>query len=128
MNNQGVNDDQLPIKEWGLKELMLCALFFNPKIEIAKKEWDIAKTQEVIAPIKAPSSLGFETGRQTTGTAENSRNAFGLNLTTLFETADKAKIREEKAKNQCTNMGEGIIFSSCIQKTNKGNIAIDRNP
>ncbi len=100
LNNQGVNDDQLPIKEWGLKELMLCALFFNPKIEIAKKEWDIAKIQEVVAPIKAPSSLGFETGRQTTGTADNSRNAIGLNLTTLFETADKAKIREEKAKNQ----------------------------
>jgi outer membrane protein TolC len=54
----------------------------------------------VVAPIKAPSSLGFESGRQTTGAAENSRNAIGLNLTTLFETADKAKIREEKAKNQ----------------------------
>ena len=54
----------------------------------------------MVAPIKAPSSLGFETGRQTTGVAENSRNAIGLNLTTLFETADKAKIREEKAKNQ----------------------------
>ena len=100
LNNQGLNDDQLAIKEWGLKELMLCALFFNPKIEIAKKEWDITKIQEVVAPIKAPSSLGFETGRQTTGKAENSRNAIGLNLTTLFETADKAKIREEKAKNQ----------------------------
>ena len=100
LKKQGLKDDQLPIKEWGINDLMLCALFFNPKIEIAKKEWDIAKTQEVIAPIKAPSSLGFETGRQTTGTAENSRNAFGLNLTTLFETADKAKIREEKAKNQ----------------------------
>lgn len=100
LHDQGFKDGQLPIKEWGLNELMLCALFFNTKIEIAKKEWDIAKTQEVIAPIKAPSSLGFETGRQTTGTAENSRNAFGLNLTTLFETADKAKIREEKAKNQ----------------------------
>jgi hypothetical protein len=32
--NQGLKDDQLPIKEWGLNELMLCALFFNPKIEI----------------------------------------------------------------------------------------------
>jgi outer membrane protein TolC len=100
LNNQGLNDDQLPIKEWGLKELLLGALFFNPKIEIAKKELDIAEIQEVIAPIKAPSSLGFQTGRQTTGTAENSKNAIGFNLTTLFETADKAKIREEKAKNQ----------------------------
>lgn len=100
LNNQDLNDSQLPIKEWGLKELMLCALFYNPKIEIAKKEWNIAKIQEVVAPIKAPSSFGFEAGRQTSGKAENSRNAIGLNLTTLFETADKAKIREEKAKNQ----------------------------
>ena len=100
LKNQGVKDDQLPLKEWGLKELLLCALFFNPKIEIAKKEWDIAKVQEIVAPIKAPSSIGLDTGKQTTGTGENSKNAFGLNLTTLFETADKSKIREEKAKNQ----------------------------
>ena len=61
LKNQGVKDDQLPLKEWGLKELLLCALFFNPKIEIAKKEWDIAKVQEIVAPIKAPSSI--EIGR-----------------------------------------------------------------
>ncbi|WP_422684415.1 TolC family protein [Candidatus Methylopumilus universalis] len=79
---------------------MLCALFFNPRIEIAKKEWDVAKIQEIIAPIKAPSSIGFEGGRQTTGVKESSRDAFGLTLTTLFETADKGKIREEKARNQ----------------------------
>ena len=97
---QGFNEDSLPIKEWGLNELMLCALFFNPRIEIAKKEWDVAKIQEMIAPIKAPSSVGFESGRQTTGVKENSRDAFGLSLTTLFETADKAKIREERARNQ----------------------------
>jgi cobalt-zinc-cadmium efflux system outer membrane protein len=74
--------------------------FFNPRIDIAKKEWDVAKIQEIIAPIKAPSSIGFEGGRQTTGVKESSRDAFGLTLTTLFETADKAKIREEKARNQ----------------------------
>ena len=97
---QGFKEDNLSIKEWGLRELMLCALFFNPRIEIAKKEWDVAKIQEIIAPIKAPSSIGFEGGRQTTGVKESSRDAFGLTLTTLFETADKAKIREEKARNQ----------------------------
>ena len=97
---QGFKEDSLPIKEWGLNELMLCALFFNPRLEIAKKEWDVAKIQEMIAPIKAPSSVGFESGRQTTGVKENSRDAFGLSFTTLFETADKAKIREERARNQ----------------------------
>ena len=97
---QGFKEDSLPIKEWALNELMLCALFFNPRIEIAKKEWDVAKIQEMIAPIKAPSSVGFESGRQTTGVKENSRDAFGLSFTTLFETADKAKIREERARNQ----------------------------
>ena len=97
---QGFKEDKLSIKEWGLSELMLCALFFNPRIEIAKKEWDVAKIQEIIAPIKAPSSIGFEGGRQTTGVKESSRDAFGLTLITLFETADKAKIREEKARNQ----------------------------
>ena len=54
---QGFKEDKLSIKEWGLSELMLCALFFNPRIEIAKKEWDVAKIQEIVAPIKAPSSI-----------------------------------------------------------------------
>jgi outer membrane protein TolC len=100
LEEQGLSQDLIPIREWGLKELTLCAFFFNPKIEIAKKERDIAKIQEIIAPIKPPSSIGIESGRQTTGLEERSRNAFGLNVISIFETANKAKIREEKAKNQ----------------------------
>mgnify|MGYP003328256236 CR=1 FL=1 len=34
LHDQGFKEDQLSIKEWGLNELMLCALFFNTKIEI----------------------------------------------------------------------------------------------
>ncbi len=97
--NQGLKDDQLPIKEWGLNELMLCALFFNPKIEIAKKEWGIAKDQESIATIKPPSSLGLDGGREGNN-QDKSKKALGINFSTLFETANKAKIREEKAINQ----------------------------
>ena len=97
--NQGLKNDQLPIKEWGLNELMLCALFFNPRIEIAKKEWSIAKDQESIAAIKPPSSLGLDGGREGNN-QDKSKNALGINFSTLFETANKAKIREEKAINQ----------------------------
>ena len=97
--DQGFKDDQLPIKEWGLNELMLCALFFNPKIEIAKKEWNIAKDQESIADIKPPSSIGLDTGREGNN-QDKSKKALGINFDTLFETANKAKIREEKAVNQ----------------------------
>jgi len=97
--NQGLKDDQVPIKEWGLNELMLCALFFNPKIEIAKKEWSIAKDQESIAAIKPPSSLGLDGGREGNN-QDKSKKALGINFSTLFETANKAKIREEKAINQ----------------------------
>ena len=97
--NQGLKNDQLPIKEWGLNELMLCTLFFNPRIEIAKKEWSIAKDQESIAAIKPPSSLGLDGGREGNN-QDKSKNALGINFSTLFETANKAKIREEKTINQ----------------------------
>ena len=97
--NQGLKNDQLPIKEWGLNELMLCTLFFNPRIEIAKKEWSIAKDQESIATIKPPSSLGLDGGREGNN-QDKSKKALGINFSTLFETANKAKIREEKAINQ----------------------------
>ena len=97
--NQGLKDDQLPIKEWGLNELMLCALFFNPKFEIAKKEWGIAKDQESIAAIKPSSSLGFDAGREGNN-KDKDKKALGINFSTIFETANKLKIREEKAINQ----------------------------
>jgi len=101
LKDHGFEGDKLSIKEWGLNELMLCALFFNPRIEIAKKEWDVAKIQELIAPIKAPSSIDFQRGRQTAGGEQNSsKDGIRFTFITLFETADKAKIREEKARNQ----------------------------
>ena len=99
LHDQGFKDDQLPIKEWGLNELMLCALFFNTKIEIAKKEWSIAKDQQSVAAIKPPSSIGIDTGREGNN-QDKSKKALGINFSTLFETANKAKIREEKAINQ----------------------------
>lgn len=97
--SQGFKNDQLSIHTWNLNELMLCALFFNPKIDIAKKEWSIAKDQESVAAIKPPSSIGFGAGREGNN-QDKSKNALGINFSTLFETANKAKIREEKAFNQ----------------------------
>lgn len=34
---QGFNEDSLPIKEWGLNELMLCALFSTQELKLQKK-------------------------------------------------------------------------------------------
>lgn len=99
LKNQGMKDDQIPIKEWGLNELMLASLFFNPKIEIAKKEWGIAKDQESIAAIKPSSSVGLDLGQESNH-IDKSGKGRGINFSTLFETANKAKIREEKAVNQ----------------------------
>jgi len=99
LQNQGMKDDQIPIKEWGLNELMLAALFFNPKIEISKKEWGIAKDQESIAAIKPSSSVGLDLGQESNH-IDKSGKGRGINFSTLFETANKAKIREEKALNQ----------------------------
>ncbi len=100
LQKQGFKDDQLTIKEWGLNELILGALFYNPRIEIAKKEWDVAKVQELVAPIKPLSSFGIISGRETSGDDSSSKNAIGSNFNTFIETADKANIRLEKAINQ----------------------------
>ncbi len=100
LQKQGFKDDQLTIKEWGLSELILGALFYNPRIEIAKKEWDVAKVQELVAPIKPLSSFGIISGRETSGDDSSSKNAIGSNFNTFIETADKANIRLEKAINQ----------------------------
>ena len=59
---QGFNDDKLPIKNWGLKELIYAQQFFNPELKTAKMKWEMVKTNEVIANLRPASSIGLEIG------------------------------------------------------------------
>jgi outer membrane protein, heavy metal efflux system len=38
LDKQGYEKDKLPFAEWGIDELTLCALYFNPKLDVAKAQ------------------------------------------------------------------------------------------
>ena len=96
---QGFNDDELPIKNWGLKELIYAQQFFNPELKTAKMKWEMVKTNEVIANLRPASSIGLEIGRETTN-KELSKKIFGGNFSFTIESANKRLIRYELALNK----------------------------
>ena len=84
----GFNKDELPFKKWGLKELIYSQEYFNPELKTAKMQWEMVKTDEVIAKLYPQSSLGFEIGRETTK-KELTKKIFGGGLNFKIESADK---------------------------------------
>ena len=95
----GFNKDELPFKKWGLKELIYSQEYFNPELKTAKMQWEMVKTDEVIAKLYPQSSLGFEIGRETTN-KELTKKIFGGGLNFKIESANKKLIRYELALNK----------------------------
>ena len=46
---QGYPADALPIKQWGLRELTLSALFFHPQLDVARAQLQAARAREITA-------------------------------------------------------------------------------
>ena len=41
--NNGYSAEQLPIKQWALNDLVYCALFFNPSLDVARANEPVIK-------------------------------------------------------------------------------------
>ena len=67
--------NEIPIKSWGVKEILLAQYFFNYDIKAAKKSIDWIRENEKIALLKPESSLGIEIGK-TDSNDELSKNIF----------------------------------------------------
>ena len=92
-------EQRLPIKEWGLNELLLAQNFFNYDLKNAKKEWLLIQSNEDLALLAPASSVGVEVGRGDSGD-EISKNIFGGGFNFTLETANKKLIRYEIAFNE----------------------------
>ena len=97
--SQGFDKAELPFKAWGLKELIYAQQFFNPQIKTAKISWELAQTNEAIAILYPPTSIGLEVGRETTS-KELTKKIFGGGFSFIFESADKKLIRYELSINK----------------------------
>ena len=78
---------------------MYAQQFFNPQLKTAKIQWEMAKTNEAIAILYPPTSIGLEVGRETTN-KELTKKIFGGGFSFTFESADKRLIRHELAINK----------------------------
>ena len=96
---QDFDKTELPFKVWDLKGLIYTQQFFNPQIKTAKIQWQMAKTNEAIAILFPPTSIGLKVGRETTN-KELTQKIFGGGFSFTFEPADKRLIRHELSLNQ----------------------------
>ena len=96
---QGFDKAELPFKVWGLKSLIYAQQFFNPQLKTSKIQWEIAKSNEAIATLYPPTSIGMKVGRETTN-KELTKKIFGGGFSFTFESANKRLIRHELSLNQ----------------------------
>lgn len=97
--SKGYKEDNLPIKTWGVKELLLGQYFFNYDLKTAQNSIEWIRINEEIALLKPSSSLGIEIGRGSSN-EELSDNIFGGGLSFSFERHNKKLIRYEIAFNK----------------------------
>jgi len=93
------NAAELPFKVWGLKELVYAQQFFNPQLNTAKIQWELAQTNEAISILYPPTSIGLTIGRETTN-KELTKKIFGGTFSFTLESANKRLIRHELALNK----------------------------
>jgi cobalt-zinc-cadmium efflux system outer membrane protein len=60
---QGYTEDQLPIRQWGLRELTLSALFFHPELDVARARLEATRANEIVAGQRPNPALSGSLGK-----------------------------------------------------------------
>lgn len=97
--NNGYSSDQLPIQQWQLDDLIYCALFFNPSLDIARAQWRSAEAARLTAAEMRLPTVGGEYSKSNNASEEISPHAYGLSIDLPIETANKRNIRIESAQH-----------------------------
>lgn len=97
--NNGYTSDQLPILQWQLDDLIYCALFFNPNLDIARAQWRSAEAARLTAAEMRLPTIGGEYSKSNNASEEISPHAYGLSIDLPIETANKRNIRIESAQH-----------------------------
>ena len=93
----GIAENLLPLKSWGINELTLAALYFNPKLNLAKAQWASSMAAISTANQRAQGSLDASIARSNQGGGEPKPWSYGLNLNLPLETANKRQLRTDQA-------------------------------
>ena len=96
---QGYPQENLPFADWGLDELTLCALYFNPKLDVAKAQLALANLAVNTANQQQSPTLGGRTAHSNLANGDKNPWAFGLEVEIPIETASKRQIKVEEAQH-----------------------------
>ena len=97
--NNGYASEQLPIQQWQLDDLIYCALFFNPSLDIARAQWRSAEAAKLTAAEMRLPTIGGQYSKSNNASEEISPHAYGLSIEIPIETANKRNIRIESAQH-----------------------------
>ncbi len=97
--NNGYASEQLPIQQWKLDDLIYCALFFNPSLDIARAQWRSAEAAKLTAAEMRLPTIGGQYSKSNNASEEISPHAYGLSIEIPIETANKRNIRIESAQH-----------------------------
>lgn len=97
--NNGYGAEQLPIKLWALNELVYCALFFNPNLDVARAQWRSAEAAKLTAAEMRLPTVSGNYAKSNNASEEISPHAYSLSIDLPIETANKRNIRIESAQH-----------------------------
>ena len=97
--NNGYTADRLPLRQWGIDELTYCALFFHPRLDVARAQWRAAEVAEVAAAEKLRPTANGSIAHSDDSDPTKKPFAFGLSIDIPIETANKRDIRIENARH-----------------------------
>jgi cobalt-zinc-cadmium efflux system outer membrane protein len=93
----GYQADELPIQQWGADELIYCALFFNPTLDVARAQWRSAEAAKMTAALRPLPNLKGGYGDSNNANDELKPYTYTLSIDLPVETANKRNIRIESA-------------------------------
>ncbi|HLD09192.1 MAG TPA: TolC family protein, partial [Methylophilaceae bacterium] len=97
--SQGYTKDQLPIKEWGLRELTLSAFFFHPQLDIARAQWRLAEAEKITAGQRPNPGINGSAEHHSQHSGGISPWTYGIGLSIPIETGGKRQARIERAES-----------------------------
>ncbi len=95
----GYKADQLPVQAWGLEELIYCALFFHPNVDLAKAKSLAAESSLATTAESAIPTLNTNLARSNDPDPSKKPYALGLSVDLPIDIANKGDIRVENAQH-----------------------------
>lgn len=95
--SQDYPESQLPIKQWGARELTLSALFFHPQLDVARAQWRAAISGEITAAQRPLPSVSTTTENHSQTENGPSPWTYDLSIALPVETAGKRQARIDRA-------------------------------